>query len=141
MKLVDANLLLYATNPSDPHHQRAAAWFDELMNSGERVALPWHSLIAFVRVSTSTPSRKEPLPMAVALDFVRDWLEWESVWVPEPTANHFSLIFELLQATPRTKLVSDAHLAAMAIGHGLTLCSADIDFRLFKGLRLLNPLE
>ena len=140
MKLVDANLLLYATNPSDPHHQRAAEWFDDLMNSGERVALPWHSLLAFIRIST-TASRKEVLPMAVALDYVGDWLEWESVWVPEPTAHHFSLFSELLRSTPRPKLVSDAHLAAIAIGHGLTLCSADVDFRLFKGLRLLNPLE
>ena len=140
MKLVDANLLLYATNPSDPQHRRTAEWFDGLMNSGERVALPWHSLLAFIRIST-TPSRKQPLPMAVALDHVSDWLEWESVWVPEPTAHHFSIVSELLQAVPRPKLVPDAHLAAMAIGHGLTLCSNDVDFRLFKGLRLLNPLE
>lgn len=141
MKLVDANLLLYATNPSDPYHQRAAAWFDDLMNSGERVALPWQSLIAFIRISTSTPSRKQPLPTSEALDYVRDWLEWESVWVPEPTSNHLAVLAELLAPAPRSKLVTDAHLAALAIEHGLTLCSADVDFRLFKGLRLVNPLE
>lgn len=34
----------------------------------------------------------------------------------------------------------DAHLAALAIEHGLTLCSADSDFAKFSGLRWLNPL-
>jgi uncharacterized protein len=37
-------------------------------------------------------------------------------------------------------LVPDAHLAALAIEHGLTLCSADSDFARFLGLPWLNPL-
>lgn len=141
MKLVDANLLIYATKSDSAHHHRAAEWFDDQMNSGERIALPWASLTAFLRVSTDRRVWKEPLAVEAALEFVQDWLAWESVFVPEPAANHFSLVSELLRAVPRSKLVPDAHLAALAISHGLTLCSNDIDFRLFKGLRLLNPLE
>lgn len=140
MKLIDINLLLYATNAEDPHHGEAAAWFDSLMNSGERVALPWQTLMGFVRVSTR-PRTSGGLSMQAALEFVEDWLEWETVWVPEPTPQHFALVAEMLRAVPRYKLVPDAHLAALAIGHGLTLCSTDVDFRLFNGLRLLNPLE
>jgi hypothetical protein len=37
-------------------------------------------------------------------------------------------------------LVPDAHLAALAIEHGLILCSTDGDFARFPDLRLLNPL-
>ena len=37
-------------------------------------------------------------------------------------------------------LVPDAHLAALAIEHGLTLKSADTDFARFPGLRWENPL-
>jgi predicted nucleic acid-binding protein len=37
-------------------------------------------------------------------------------------------------------LVSDAHLAALAIEHGLTLCSTDGDFARFRELKWLNPL-
>jgi hypothetical protein len=141
VKLIDVNLLLYATDHADPRHSKASVWFDELLNSGERVALPWHTLLGFVRISTNPRLRPNPLPMTAALEFVEDWLEWESVWVPQPTSNHFALVAEMLRAVPRHKLVSDAHLAALAISHGLTLCSNDVDFRLFKGLRLLNPLE
>jgi predicted nucleic acid-binding protein len=34
-----------------------------------------------------------------------------------------------------------AHLAALAIEHGLTLCSTDGDFARFSGLRWENPLR
>jgi hypothetical protein len=38
-------------------------------------------------------------------------------------------------------LVPDAHLAALAMEHGLTLCSTDGDFARFPGLSWLNPLR
>ena len=105
------------------------------------LALPWATLMAFLRVSTDGRILEPPLSVDAALEYVQDWLEWESVFVPEPKSNHFALLAELLRAAPRSELVPDAHLAALAIGHGLTLCSNDVDFRLFKDLRLLNPLE
>jgi predicted nucleic acid-binding protein len=37
-------------------------------------------------------------------------------------------------------LVSDAHLAALAVEHGATLHSTDRDFSRFDGLRWENPL-
>lgn len=37
-------------------------------------------------------------------------------------------------------LVTDAHLAALAIEHGLTLLSTDRDFRRFEGLLWRDPL-
>jgi len=41
----------------------------------------------------------------------------------------------------KTSLVPDSHLAALAIEHGLTLCSLDRDFARFPGLRWQNPLS
>ena len=37
-------------------------------------------------------------------------------------------------------LVPDAHLAALAIEHGLILCSTDGDFARFPGLHWRNPI-
>ena len=37
-------------------------------------------------------------------------------------------------------LVPDAHLAALAMEHGLTVCSSDRDFARFPRLRWMNPL-
>jgi predicted nucleic acid-binding protein len=40
----------------------------------------------------------------------------------------------------RTEGVPDAHLAGLAIEHGLTLCSSDGDFAKFPQLKWENPL-
>jgi predicted nucleic acid-binding protein len=37
-------------------------------------------------------------------------------------------------------LVSDAHLAVLAMEHGLTLCTNDRDFARFPNLKWMNPL-
>jgi len=38
-------------------------------------------------------------------------------------------------------LVTDAALASLALEQGATLCSTDRDFRRFRGLKLIDPLE
>jgi toxin-antitoxin system PIN domain toxin len=140
MKLLDVNLLVYATNKRLPENPLVAAWFDDLMNSGERVAIPWHSLTGFLRVATRS-SGHHPLAMRDALEFFEDWLEWDTVWVPTPTEEHPKILARLLTERPQSRLVPDAHLAALAIEYNLTLCSTDSDFRVFNGLKFLNPLE
>ena len=77
-----------------------------------------------------------------AWEQVERWLELDSVWIPTPTDRHAEILGRLLAETSeRADLVNDAHLAALAIEHGLTLCSADRDFSRFSGLRWENPLE
>ena len=73
---------------------------------------------------------------------MRAWLASESAWVPQPTERHGDLLGEFL-ALPGVhgNLVPDAHLAALAVEHGLTLCSTDGDFARFQGLRWLNPIS
>jgi predicted nucleic acid-binding protein len=63
------------------------------------------------------------------------------IWVPQPTQQHAETL-ALLLALPgvRANLVRDAHLAALAIEHGLILCSTDGDFARFRLLQWQNPL-
>jgi len=51
------------------------------------------------------------------------------------------MLGELLADISRGDDVMDAHLAALAIEHGLILCSADRGFVRFRGLRWKNPLD
>ena len=70
-----------------------------------------------------------------------DWLACESVWTPEPTEHRAQVLGGLLvQPGVHGNLVADAHLAALAMEHGLTLCSTDGDFARFPKLRWQNPL-
>lgn len=58
-----------------------------------------------------------------------------------PTARHSAVLRDLLDHLGTGgNLVADAHLAALAIEHGATLHSADVDFSRFPGLRWENPL-
>lgn len=141
MILVDANILIYAHVVSAAQHQVAKGWLDQQLNGTARVGLPWASLLAFLRIVTNARAFERPEPMADAWRQVLGWLSCEVVWTPQPTERHADILGELL-ALPgvQANLVSDAGLAALAVEHGLTLCSADTDFARFPGLRWLNPI-
>ncbi len=142
MILVDANLLLYAKFSDYPIHAAAREWLESVLNGTARVGLPWESLTAFVRISTNPRLVSTPLGVSDAWSQVEEWLQLAVVWVPGPTENHAKLLGDLLRKTASAgNLVPDAHLAAIALGHGLLLCSTDRDFSRFDGLRLQNPLH
>lgn len=142
MILVDANLLVYSHVSSFPQHERARDWLDRQINGTALVGLPWGSLLAFLRLVTNPRVFDRPEPMSRAWDQVHAWLGNETVWIPQPSDRHATLLGELL-ALPgmQGNLVPDAHLAALAIEHGLQLCSTDGDFARFTDLRLIDPLR
>ena len=73
---------------------------------------------------------------------VSAWMGAAGVWSPQPTDRHAEILGALLRPTgAQANLVPDAHLAALAIEHGLLLCSADGDFARFPDLRWENPLS
>ena len=141
MILVDANLLIYASATALPQHAAARTWLDGRLNGGEPVGLPWASLLAFVRVVTNPRVFRLASPVAAAWTQVEAWLDVPSVWIPEPSERHRLVLRELLRDTGIIgQLIPDAHLAALAIEHGLALCSTDGDFARFASLRWENPL-
>lgn len=141
MILVDANILLYATNTAASQHVQARDWLDRQLVGLARVGLPWPALLAFLRIATNTRALPRAMSMALAWRQISEWLACESAWIPQPTEHHSEVLGELL-ALPGVhgNLVTDAHLAALAIEHGLTLCTTDGDFARFPNLRYLNPL-
>jgi len=139
--LVDVNLLVYATNTSASQYAAAREWLDRQLVDTPRLGLPWTALLGFLRLSTSGRIVKRPLTMAAAWNQVSQWLSCDPVWIPTPGERHVEVLGKLL-AEPGVhgNLVTDAHLAALAIEHGLTLCSTDGDFARFSALKWLNPL-
>ncbi len=142
MILVDANLLIYAHVSTFAQHERARVWLDARLNGVAPVGLPWASILAFLRLTTNPRVFERPESMADAWQQAVSWLEAGRVWMPQPGERHQEILGNLL-AVPgiHANLVPDAHLAALAIEHGLILCSADGDFARFAGLRWENPLS
>lgn len=142
MRLVDANLLVYAFVAAFPLHQAARTWLDSGRAGPARLGLPWPSLLAFVRLVSNPRIFERPVSVAGAWTQVEEWLSSPASWIPLPTERHLEIITPLLQADGlRASHVPDAHLAGLAIEHGLTLCSTDADFARFPGLRWENPLH
>jgi uncharacterized protein len=139
--LIDANILLYAANRSAPEHPTAREWLDRQLSGTVRVGLPWPSLLAFVRLATNPLVLSRPASIAQAWGQVEEWLGADVAWVPTPGERHRTVMAGYCQSSWMTsRLVPDAHLAALAVEHGLRLCSSDADFARFPGVDWFNPL-
>lgn len=98
-------------------------------------------LLGFLRVATSPRVFPTPLTPEQAVAVVDGWLARPGVRVLEAAEEHWRILKAILDDTGMAgNLVTDAHLAALAIEHGCELCSTDGDFARFTRLRWVNPL-
>lgn len=138
--IVDANILLYAVDEQSHFHDAAFTWLESALNGVERVGLPWMSLTAFQRIITHPRATANPMSPADAWDFISDWLDADLAWIPAPGARHRDILGRLLVGGDlRGNLVTDAHLAALALEHGTAICSFDSDFARFPGVQWISP--
>jgi toxin-antitoxin system PIN domain toxin len=139
--LSDANLLIYAVDATSPRHEAARGWLERELSGVETFAFAWSVLLAFVRLVTHPAVFARPLTVGQAFDHVDEWLAQPSATVLHPTDRHAVIVRELLEPLGAAgNLVTDAHLAALAIEHGATLASSDRDFGRFARLRWVDPL-
>ena len=142
MILLDANLLIYAVNRDAADHMKAKQWVEETF-SGQRgpVLLSWFTLVAFVRISTNARALTNPFSLDEALRVIGEWLVLPGVSVIAPGPGHAALFETACRSANATgNVITDAHLAALAIEHGCELASCDADFAKFPALRWINPL-
>jgi toxin-antitoxin system PIN domain toxin len=141
MKLLDANILLYAYNSSSQEHEQAQRWLKGAFAAPDPVGLCWPTISAFLRISTNSRIFQQPLQTGQATRIVSQWLSHPSVTLLAPGDRYWSILSGLVvDSQCRGPLVSDASLAALALEHGAVLCTTDKDFTRFSELRTLNPL-
>jgi hypothetical protein len=140
--LLDANLLLYASLDDFPQHPAAREWLAAQLNGPRRIGVPWLSLLAFLRITTNTRLFDRPLDIETAWHQIQTWLSHPRVWVPAPGQRHSEILARMLIVSHASgNLVPDAHMAALALEHGLALYSTDHDFASFPDLHWINPLS
>jgi uncharacterized protein len=141
VRLVDANVLLYAVNRAAPHHRRARLWLDEALGGPEPVGFAWSVVLAFLRLATHPAVFARPLGSEQACDILRGWLSQPAAITVEPTSRHIDVLAGLLaEAGTAGNLVNDAHLAAIAVEHAATVVTFDADFGRFAGARWEMPV-
>ncbi len=141
MILVDANLLLYAYSRASEQHERAKSWLEDALGANQTMLLPWPVILAFLRISTNSRVWPNPFTVAEASAIIGALLSSNHVEIPAPGDRHWRILNGLLSSTQcRGPLITDAHLAALAIEYGATLCTNDRDFSRFPGLKVHYPL-
>jgi toxin-antitoxin system PIN domain toxin len=142
MILVDANILLYAEDSLSDLHEPARIWWDTQLSGSDSVGLCWPVLDAFIRIGTNARLHQRPLTLAEAAERVQSWLNQPCVRLILPTDQHWSCFQKMLRGGNAVgNLVSDAHLAALAVEHNCVLQSTDADFSRFRGLKWKNPIQ
>jgi len=140
--LLDANLLIYAYDSVAAEHARARSWLERRFSTREAIGLSWITILGFLRISTSRRYESNPMSTEEAASVVTDWITLQNVVLVSPTEQHWDILSDLLpKSQARGSLIMDAHLAALAIEHGATLCTNDRDFLRFPGLKVEFPLQ
>ena len=141
MIIPDLNLLLYAYNNDAPFHSPARSWWEGLVNGTERIGIPWVIAAGFVRLLTHGSLRKDPATPEQAVDYIEEWFRFPHVVPINPGVDHLiHLRRNLAAAGVGGNLVTDAHIASLAMEYQAEVHSNDTDFSRFPGLRWRNPL-
>ena len=140
MILPDVNLLVYAYNEDAPQHAAAKIWWEDCLSGTEPLALAWVVVLGFVRLMSNRRVLVRPMDAAEAVEHCRSWLLQPNVRILLPGPAHMDVLAGLLAGHVGSNLVTDAHLAALAIEHQAELHSNDTDFARFSGLAWRNPV-
>jgi uncharacterized protein len=140
VRLLDANLLLYADNEDAELHESARAWLERALGEAETLIVPWISMLAYLRISTHSSIHATPNSVETAVGFLRTVLAAPNVISGEPDSRHPDRLDDLLRPLGRGgNLIKDAHLAAIALQYDATVVSFDNDFSRFPGVRWERP--
>jgi toxin-antitoxin system PIN domain toxin len=137
VRIPDVNVLVYARDPSSKDHPAARAWIESALSGTETIGFAIVSVLGFVRIITNPRAFTAPLDPPEALDQLEEWLAQPPATILHAGPRHLRIWRSLLEASGTAgNLVTDAHLAALAIEHGATLASFDGDFHRFSALKL-----
>jgi len=138
----DVNLLIYAYNSDAPRHSRARQWWEDAVRDNQPIGIAWVVALGFVRIITSRAVMARPMEANTALRHVRTWLEQPSIRVVQPGPRHLDILGGFSEAGAiASAVVTDAHIAALAVENQAEVHSNDTDFGRFPGLRWTNPLD
>ena len=142
MRVVDANVLIYAVNEDTLHHLDSKRWLDLALNGADTVGFTWNAMLAFVRITTHSSILRHPFSIQEAMSQLERWLDSPTARILEPGPTHLALLASLLRATKGNgNLTNDAHLATIALENRASLATYDTDFSRFPEVDWITPTE
>ena len=144
MIILDANVLIYAHHPQLRQHERSAKWLELALSEGsEAIGLVWQAVSGFLRISTNSRVFAEPMTIAVAKNHIDKLLSHPLVHQIHTTDEHWKIYSALItELNIAGDIVTDAHIASIAIEHKAAVATTDKDFRRFSDyIRIIDPLK
>jgi len=139
---IDANILVYASDSSATHHDRAEALVRRLAMGPEIVYLFWPVLLGYLRIVTHPGILANPLAPAFAMRNVEALIDRPHVRVPGEIEGFWTVFRQAAGEQPRGNQVPDAHLVALMRQHGVRLIHThDRDFRRYDGIEVSDPFS
>ena len=141
MIALDTNVLVHARRADSPFHGVANRIVIDLANGERPWAIPWPCIYEFVRVLTHPRFNRNPQALDDILQDLAGLMDSPSLTLlGEGPAHRRHFLDAVTRGAARGNLAFDAHIAALAIEHGVReLWTADRDFRRYPGLTIRNP--
>jgi uncharacterized protein len=139
---VDANILVYASNDSDPLWAPAQALIRRLADGPELVYLFWPTTLAYMRIVTHPSILPKPLTPNEAATNVERLLSRPHVRAIGEAAAFWRAYLDCGGSKARGNAVPDTHLAALMRENGVRiLYTRDRNFRRFDFLDVRDPFS
>ncbi|MDV3125753.1 type II toxin-antitoxin system VapC family toxin [Mycobacterium sp. 21AC1] len=140
MLILDVNIVLAVHRGDHPDHESVLAWFDQMLDSDERFAVPTLIWGSFLRLATNRRIFEVPSPRDEAFSFVTAVSAQPNHLTIGPGPRHLALLEKLCdEADASGDLIPDAVLAAIAAEHHCDVVTLDRDFARFTSVRHIRP--
>ena len=143
MIALDTNILVYARREETAYHHQALSLLKELASGIKPWAIPWPVIYEYVRVVTHHKVFSPPSPLKSVVQDIVALSQAPSLVLIGEQAGHIA-VFErtMLSSDAKGNLAHDAHIAAIAIEHGIEeILSCDKDLLRFAPLKSRNPFQ
>ena len=138
---IDVNILLYASDQSNPRHMAAIGFMEDRVSDPELFCMSWLTIMSYLRISTHSSIFSTPLSPEQALGNIESLLNLPRVRVLSEEEGFLDVYREVTGSFPvRGNLVPDAHLASILHQHGVQkIYTGDRDFVKFDFLDVRDP--
>ena len=138
---IDVNILLYASDQSNPKHMAAIKFMEGRVTDTELFCISWLTIMSYLRISTHSSIFSIPLSPEQALSNIEALLNLPRIKVLSEEEGFLDIYKEITGRFPvRGNLVPDAHLVAILHQHGVQkIYTGDRDFLKFDFLDVRDP--
>jgi predicted nucleic acid-binding protein len=139
---VDCNILVQLAIGDHPANPKTFAAVQSATGQGQKLVLPWVVATEFLHIVTDPRRFSPPLSMAVALDWLKEFLALPTVALIVGTDESLNKTISWMRLHQLgRKRILDTHLAAILHEHGITrlMTSNPGDFSVFASFELVVP--